>query len=402
MTHGFLSGRNLHRDVVTFTRAGDHRSGSSGEEAATEWIAAELARAGLSVSFQEFPLRQFCVRRSSLQVGGTGVDCFPWWYPRRTGPSGVRGALVPGGSARSDPEGAVVLWKPEAGKANQRAEMEDMVARLASAGALAVLAVSAGPSGEIVAINTPEATEPWPIPVVLVGGKDSDALARAAASEAEASLVVDGTDDMAATARNVFGRHGRDGDIIVVSTPKSGWFGCGGERGPGVALALALARWVGRRRPAVGYWFDFNSGHELFNLGTRRFLGDVAPPASRVRCWLHLGANIGTWDYVETEGRVQARADPGRYLVPCKDDSVLVPVARGFGLMPEVGPYVGEGIGELGPVFEAGYRGFGVYGGRYRHFHTPVDGADGTSPELLAPVAEALVRTLGIMESGAY
>ena len=31
---------------------------------------------------------------------------------------------------------------------------------------------------------------------------------------------------------------------VVVTTPISGWFGCGGERGPGVALLLGLARRV--------------------------------------------------------------------------------------------------------------------------------------------------------------
>lgn len=31
---------------------------------------------------------------------------------------------------------------------------------------------------------------------------------------------------------------------LAVSTPTSGWFNCGGERGPGIAVFLSLVSWL--------------------------------------------------------------------------------------------------------------------------------------------------------------
>jgi len=46
------------------------------------------------------------------------------------------------------------------------------------------------------------------------------------------------------------------------------------------------------------------------------------------------------------------------------------------------------------------YRGFGVNGGPYRYFHTPEDMPEaGTAPQLLEPMAAALVRALELLES---
>jgi hypothetical protein len=50
-------------------------------------------------------------------------------------------------------------------------------------------------------------------------------------------------------------------------------------------------------------------------------------------------------------------------------------------------------------VIRMGYRGFGVNGGPYRYFHTPEDVPEvGTAPELLGPMAAALVRALELLE----
>ncbi|MEE8353186.1 MAG: hypothetical protein V3S10_01915 [Dehalococcoidales bacterium] len=400
----WLSGENLYRDVVSYHRMSDHRTGGEGDAATTEWVATELGRAGLKVDFQDFSLRQFAVGRKHLYVAGEEIACFPWWYPRATGPKPVTGPLVSADAPSRRLAGSIVLLTPGSGPPDSLAAVREQVAALAAAGARAVLAVSRGPSGRIVAINTADDAAPWPVPVMLVARDDEDRLVEAAHAAADTSLLVEGEDIAEARSRNVFGRHDAGNDFIVVSTPTSGWFDCGGERGPGVALALALARWVGdrpqpvaERRPPASYWFDFNSGHERLNLGTRLFLQHRAPPPERVRCWLHLGANIATWDHVESATGITLRAAPEKYPVVCSGEDTLAPVAAAFA-GSGVAPYVGPGIGELGPVLEAGYRGFGVYGGRYRYFHTPGDGPEGTAPELLEPVARATARALMAVE----
>ncbi len=393
----WLSGASLYRDVVSYHAMSDHRTGGQGDAATTAWVADELGRAGLKVDLQDFSLRQFTVAGRHLYVAGEEITCFPSWYPRATGPKPVVGPLVPADAPTRRLAGSIVLLTPGIRPPDSLAAVRERVTALAAAGARAVLAVSRGPSGRIVAINTADDAEPWPVPVMLVAGDDEDRLVAAAHAAADASLLLEGEDVPEAGSRNVFGRHDAADDFIVVSTPISGWFDCGGERGPGVALALALARWVAERQPSVGYWFDFNSGHERLNLGTRLFLQNRAPPPERVRCWLHLGASIATWDHVESDSGVGRVVAPEKYPVVCGDEDLLAPVAAAFA-GTGVTPYVGPGIGELGPVLDAGYRGFGVYGGRYRYFHTPGDGPDGTAPELLEPMARAVARALLALE----
>ena len=62
----------------------------------------------------------------------------------------------------------------------------------------------------------------------------------------------------------------------MLSTPLSGWHACGGERGPGVALLLAIARAFAAdpaRLPNVGTLVLFgDSAHELGDLGAERSL----------------------------------------------------------------------------------------------------------------------------------
>lgn len=397
-----LSGESLYGDVVRYHGMPHHRTAGEGDARTSSWIAAELAGAGLRVEYQDFSLRQFRVDDQRLYANGEEIECFPWWYPKATGPKPVIGRLiaVPNSAGEAVPgrlAGSVALLTRREGAPETLAATKERIASLAAAGVRAVLVVSRGPSGKIVAINTADDAEPWPIPVMLVAGDDEERLVEHSVRQADASLLLEGEDVAEARSRNVFGLHEAGSDFIVISTPTSGWHDCGGERGPGVALALALARWVGERRPNVGYWFDFNAGHERLNLGTRLFLEHRAPPPKRVRAWLHLGANIATWDHPEVDGEIVQRAAPERYPVPCGDEEVLKIVSAAFA-GTGITPYVGEGIGELGPVLEAGYRGFGVYGGRYRYFHTPGDPPTGTAPELLEPVAGAVAKALEAIE----
>ena len=273
-----------------------------------------------------------------------------------------------------------------------------LINNLTDRGALAVILISNSPSGEIAALNTPHDAKPWPIPVVMVGKKDEMQLHMAAVRSIEITLSLEGHFRLNTKARNIFGRWGQDNDIIIISTPKSGWFNCGGERGPGVALALGIARWIGRRKPRNNYYLDFNSGHELNNLGTRHFLSERAPKPEKVKAWVHLGANIATRDFNNTSEGLKYYANPTRYPVVCSDDAFLPVVKLAFSNISEVKPYIGPGIGEFGPVIQAGYRGFGVYGGAYYYFHTPADGPQGTAPELLEAVMSSLIMALTMIE----
>lgn len=192
----------------------------------------------------------------------------------------------------------------------------------------------------------------------------------------------------------------RGSDIIVLSTPKSGWFTCAGERGPGVALFLALARWANQRDSEVSYVFDANTGHEVGGTGIRRFVEDLAPPPDRVLAWIHPGANIATWGWEETAAGLVRRARPEDYRVVCDSGELLPLLNTALVALAGLEPRVGRGLGEMRLVIQTGYRGFGVNGGPYRYFHTPDDKPDvATAPELIEPMATLLTRALELLEA---
>lgn len=194
-------------------------------------------------------------------------------------------------------------------------------------------------------------------------------------------------------ARTSIGRIRRGGGTVVVSTPASGWFACGGERGPGIALWLALADWAAKGGLTSSLVFVVNSGHELGDLGAHQFLEKAAPPKDQVRLWLHLGAGIATYDWHETNPlRRLPSPDPQRYLLASRP--ILEAARRAFagqpGLEQVYEATVEQAAGELRPILAAGYdRAAGIFAG-HRFHHVPTDDADKTGPELLRPVARAL------------
>jgi hypothetical protein len=206
--------------------------------------------------------------------------------------------------------------------------------------------------------------------------------------------------DENATATNVLGRLVRreDADWIVVSTPASGWFTCGGERGPGIAILLALAEWASSRRGALNYLFVTNSGHELDFLGAR-LLHDahLAPPPERTRAWLHLGASIATppWHDVDGVLRPSEQVTNGTL----QASQALAPsMRRAFADLPVYRLRTDTQIGEFRDLAEAGYRGIGIVGGSDPWFHVERDDPSTVSADTLAAVSRAAAAALEDIE----
>jgi len=266
-------------------------------------------------------------------------------------------------------------------------------------GAVGAVYVVPGPSGLIVAQNAvpPYTQQPLPFPAVIAASEDEPILARAAAERANVALQIEGTIVPNVEARNVMGRLKRGPRWIVVSTPMSGWFECAGERGPGVALWLAIAEWAAEHDSDTSFFFIANSGHELDNMGAHRFTeSDVAPKPDQVVCWLHLGASIATRIWVKTEDGWEptAQRNPGNLV----GSPEFVPILEtAFKAVPELKPRSGESKGELAVVLAEGYRAFGFYGG-HQWFHTARDVPASTSPEFLEPVARGCIAALEAIE----
>jgi hypothetical protein len=399
---GPLSGAKLYEDVIAYYNLGEHRTATEGDQRTSQWLIERLRAAGLKATFQSFSLRQFFVRQTRLTIADKSIRAFPLWFPRSTGPDPINGTIAvldkraEQGSLRG--KLALVKFPAEAAAATLKGSIQSrLIDEAAKAGASAVVAVTESATKEIVALNSPAGAEPWPIPVVLVGARDESALMAAARLNTKTSLLLDGEDDPDAKAKNVIARVDRGKDLIVVSTPQSGWFRCAGERGPGIALFLGLARWASRRPSGASFLLVSTSGHELGGLGMRAFLKELAPPPDRVVCWMHLGAGIATYAWEETAtgpNRLQ-EPDSRRTLMSSPD---LVPLlTTTFAGLAGLTPTVGRAVGEFEFMLKAGYRSFGI-AAAHRFHHTPADSPETTGPEILEPVGKAIVNTVEAIE----
>lgn len=398
---GPLAGAKLYEDVISYYNLGEHRTASDADLRTSRWLADGLRAAGLQTTFQTFSLRQFFLRQSRLSIGNKPIRCFPLWYPRSANPAITAPLALHDKRTPRPLKGniAVVRFPFGSGAMSESSGQAQIIQAAAKDGASAVVAITESPTKEIVALNVPAGSEQWPIPVVLVGERDAADITAAAGSREKASLLLDGIDDQSAIARNVVARLDRGKDLIVVSTPQSGWFRCAAERGPGIALFLGLARWASRRPSGSSFLFVSTSGHELGGLGMRAFQKELAPAPGRVRCWLHLGAGIAAypWEETSTGWKRLLQPDSGRLLMSTPD---LVPVlSTTFADQPGLTPTTGRAVGEFEFMLRGGYRAFGI-AAAHRFHHTPADSPEMTGPEILEPVGRALVKTLQAIEAG--
>jgi hypothetical protein len=267
----------------------------------------------------------------------------------------------------------------------------------AAAGAVGAVGIYETQSGELFGHNL---YQPMPLPTVVAGAKDFAALKQAAERGAKASLHIAGRADPQARAFEVVGKLDRGKKLIVISTPYSAWFRAAGERGPGVALWLALARWAARRKSDVSYLFVASSGHELQGAGITSFVEHHAPKPEQVHCWCHLGASIAAYDYERTPGGLKKlnRASNACRLMTNRND--LLPVLTdAFQNVERLKPQFNERpAGELILMAQKGYRAFG-FAGSHPYFHAPSDLPEiATGPEILEPVGQALVKALTTIE----
>lgn len=391
-----LSGEALFRDVARYDAFGIHRSGTPGDLATSAWVASELAAAGYAVKRDTWHLRQFMLEDASLTVGGRSLDCFPFWYPHDTGDGPVQGALA---SLTENPEegsleGHIAFIAVEG--RNWRFDIRDLVERSANAGAIGLVVALESPSGEPVAQNAPAPHNQTPhrIPALIVAHKHAESLMRAAREGALASLSIRGRDVPNAESSNVAAKLIRGDKWIVVTTPLSGWFTCAGERGPGVALFLGLARWAAEREGTHSLLFLGNTGHELDQIGAHSTLEENAPPIEDVSLWIHLGASIAAREYgPESEGFPPLdRIHEGGNLVGTKALGPILNAA--FAEVDSLQPRTeGPVFGELREFMNAGYNAYGFFG-NFLYFHTALDSGPVTTPALLEPIGAAIAQTI--------
>ncbi len=391
----------LMANVRTYYDFGVHRTSHPGDRQTTAWLAERFRALGLQTSTHDWTTRQFFLDEASLDDGSGRMPAFPIWLPRATGPAGVKARLV-----------AVDAATPVTTIAGAIAWLQSAVDDAAGRDRLMKHAIAGGAAGVIFATsdtantglfvaqnaNREHVDHEQPVPVVTFGSALAPRLTRALGKDL--TLRITGQMNDRAPAANVLGKLVRrpDADWIVVSTPSSGWFTCGGERGGGVAILLALAEWAAARPGPYNYFFVANSGHELDYLGARLLHeAHLAPSPEKTKVWLHLGANIATppWrtengvlkptDQVTT-GTLQASPEFAAIMRDAFADLTVFRVATN------------TRIGEFRDLVEHGYRGLGIVGGSDPWFHVERDDPSAIAPATLSAVARNAAKALAALD----
>lgn len=383
----------LAEDLRRHASFGDKWSGSPGDLATSAWIRQRLQRSGFAVERVEFEVPRFEAATSRLTVGEKAIEVAPQPIVVATPPEGVQaqGVLVrePFEAAAAKGRIAFLVLPYDRHAAIFMGATPPLLEPAVAAGASAIVIVPTGPTGLIVGLNT--RLKPMaPVPIAVMAPRDLPMVARAVAEGRPLTLTVTGRSGVRAS--NNLIAHRRAGDAwLAFSTPRSGWYGCVGERGTGTAAFLELCDWAARRFPRHSIFAVNSGGHELDFVGMHKAL-PLGPPPGRTQVWTHLGAGLATRDLltlgVRTIGLLPS-ADPQRVLMT--SEALFEPGRRLFaglsGLERPI-PTVG-GAGELSSIIDLGYsRAFAVLG-VHRWCHTVDDTLDKVDADLLLPVVQA-------------
>lgn len=388
--HSYFSGDALYKTVEQYVALGEHRTATPADEATSDWLAKDLSESGYQVAFTEFPLRQFFLKDASVTTltDSSRFEAFPLWYVSDSVSRTVEGTLIADPARPEEAKGKIVLFDFSFGEQGQSGrKVRDRLIELINAGARGIVGYKDNPAGEIVAFNAQRKGKAWKAPVVVVSPDAAKTLSAHSGKVVRLSVNGDFEDVIA---RNVYGTKGEGDEYIVVSTPISGWFRCGGERGPGVAVWLALSKWAAQQDLPYKFVFTGNSGHELGFWGAEEFLEHGAPPVDKTKLWIHLGAGLATLKYKqEPSGLVQQKeVDDQRnfFYTTSVKGSFETAFAQIAGNKWDTKERNG---GELVDVVNHGYQ--NALGVSYAHpyFHMPADDATKTSPEVLQEITLA-------------
>jgi hypothetical protein len=390
------------QDLERYIAFGEKRSGGAGDNACGVWMEQALAELGFETQRQTFSAPVFEPEACTLSCNGAVANLWAQPIVVPTPQQGLTAPLVrvdSHGQASHPLSGAIALvdlaharwssmfWPGVA--APVRAAFEG--------GARACVIITNGPTDKIIALNTDGREPLYDAPMALLAPEDAAPFLAAAHGGSSARLMLAGV-SARRPAFNLMGRLDRGmGRWLVVSTPRSGWFTCAGERGGGVAAFLHMARWATANAPGHDLLFVCNSGHEYQYLGAEELLREHAPPPEQTAFWLHLGANFAARDWHDSVGGLQPLpgTDSQRYLVVSPS---LLPAARAnfSGLSGLEAPYSSDDLsaGELSNVLAAGYTQVAGIFGVHRFHHVRDDDARCVSANAVAETSFAFQRLL--------
>jgi hypothetical protein len=277
--------------IQDYDAQGNHRTGTSVDDASAKWLANEVRQLGLEPSLEAFTLSRVHPQSCCLRVAGRRIGGVPIFDGGFTPAEGVHGRLGPVGG---DADIGLIETSPfkltEPGD-EQRASLGD--ARRSRHKA-AVLLTRGGRPG-LFLINASAFTKPFGPPMLQVSSVETEWLKEQAEARAEATLVANVT-RITARAFNVTTKvAGIDPKLapLVFMAPRSGWWQCASEQGSRLVCWLEAMRVLAAGKPARDCHFVALSGHELGFLGMDAYVQRRQDLIRRAHAWIFYGSSIG-------------------------------------------------------------------------------------------------------------
>jgi hypothetical protein len=384
-------------DLARYIGFGVKHAGGAGDTACGAWLASELERAGYAVERQPVSVPFFDAGRCELLCGDAKATVWPQPIVTPTAPDGVTGPFVridANSPIDSRLNGAIVLLELAYGRWSTALAkpIREPVAAAFAAGARAVVIVTNGPTGKVIALNADGRKPMFSGPVALLAPDQARPFLAAAERGARATLHLTGNGGRR-PGFNLVGRIDRGRKRwLAISTPRSGWDVCAGERGGGIAAWLWLARWAAATVRSHDLAFICNTGHEYENLGAAESLKVIAPRPAETSFWLHLGANVAARDWHEGLGALNPlpSIDSQRFLSVSRP---LLPLVRSVfaGHVGLEAPYASDTLsaGEQNEILAAGYTNVAAVFGVHRFHHVAGDDARCVAAPAVAATAAA-------------
>ncbi|MXV79881.1 MAG: hypothetical protein F4X58_13120 [Chloroflexi bacterium] len=346
------------RRIRAYEEMGDHRTGREADNAATDWMIAELAAVGVQAQPQEWTFPQVDWNDACVRLNGANVPGVPLFDGAL---ESVSGRLAEPGSA-----GIVVSQIIHGDSTQFSTAMYPHLDSLVEQGANAVVLVMGDPDGNHAIRNAEFPRDPRNLAVLQVAPNDAGPVLIGAAEAHSADLVIDGWRETKTAANVVASVAGTDpsAEPVTLMTPKSGWYTCAAERGGGIAIWMEVAGRIAGNPGRRTLNLVASSGHELHHLGLDHYIHELGDAAHDVHAWMHLGASIGSRN--------------GQAAYAGSDDelfNVATNALNAQGLERRAFPVGNAGFGEARNIGEINGR-FASFLGGHPYFHSPLDTYD--------------------------
>ncbi len=288
-----LMERRLGEVVSAYDAQGNHRTGTAVDEASARWLAGEVRKLGVRAASEPYSLKRLDPEDCYLRIDGRRIEGVPLFDGGLTSRSGVSGSLGEAGG-----RAGIVLTSAGMSLAATSSASSKIasLAELRSGSSKGIVLLTEGRRAGLSLLNATRFSDPFGPPVLQVSSSEREWLLERVRSKTPATLVVNAR-RTAARSYNVIGKisgtrkHLRP---LVISTPRSGWWQCAGERGGGLACWLEVMRVLAGNRPKRDCLFVAFSGHELGFIGIREFLKRHPEILGLAHTWIHFGANLGS------------------------------------------------------------------------------------------------------------